>query len=54
MYSAWGSNANVVGSTSTATLGFYVSEGGFMEAHGTVGNLSQTANTITANGIIFK
>ena len=54
IYSSWGSNANVIGSTSTATLGFHVSEGGFMEARGTVGNLSQTANTITANGIIFQ
>lgn len=54
VYSSWGSNANVVGSTSTATLGFHVSEGGFMEAHGTVGNLSKTENVLTSNGIIFK
>lgn len=33
---------------------FTVIEGGIIQANGTPGTLSQTANTITANGIIFQ
>lgn len=43
--------ANALGSGST---GFYVRRGGSIRAASSSGTLSQTANTITANGIIFK
>ena len=46
-----GSTINVYGSSFVSAT---VSYGGFITANGSTGTLSQTANTITANGIIFK
>jgi hypothetical protein len=52
--SLWGSNVDAHFCTCSGTTGFYVAEGGFITANNSTGTLSQTANTITANGIIFK
>ena len=49
------SNINAIGCVcSNALNGFEVGEGGIISANTSTGTLSQTANTITASGIIFK
>lgn len=52
--SLWGSNVDANLCTCSGTTGFHVAEGGFITANNSTGTLSQTANTITSNGIIFK
>ena len=52
--SLWGSNVDAHFCTCSGATGFYVASGGFITANNSTGTLSQTANTITANGIIFK
>ena len=43
-----------VGITGNSEMGISLSSGGIVNAKQTVCTLSQTANTITSNGIIFK
>lgn len=53
IYSAYGSHVTLVAPTTVSgTLSVY--KGGVIYAHMAGGTLSQTANTITANGIIFQ
>lgn len=52
--SLWGSNVDAYFCTCSGAIGFYVAGGGFITANNSTGTLSQTANTITANGIIFQ
>ena len=45
---------NVVTSIGGTGTGFIVSKGAVIAANGSTGSLSQTANTLTADGIIYK
>ena len=51
-----GSTINAMGADASGALsyGFSVYQGGFIFAAGATGSLSQTKNTVTANGIIFQ
>lgn len=52
------SGGNIIAISANASgagiVGFNVSSGGIIAASGSTGTLSQNANTLTANGIIFK
>ena len=47
-------NAQDANAGSAVTYGFHVSRGGLLQANGVTGTLSQTANTLTKDGIIFQ
>ena len=47
-------NANCQMGASPASTDIYVTGGAFITAYGATGGLSQTANTLTANGIIYQ
>lgn len=52
--SLWGSTIDASNCICSGTTGFYVGGGGIISASNSTGNLSQTENTITSSGIIFK
>jgi len=47
-------NANAQRGASPSPTDIFVAAGGFVSAQGATGGLSQTKNTLTANGIIFQ
>ncbi len=47
-------NAEIGDASGAGINGFHVSNGGIINANDSTGSLSQSANSVTANGIIFK